>query len=369
MYKTIKITLLVVLLLSIASCTNTKTKSMFNFLKSYPKYDFNAEACAPKDFPCEVVSGGFFLANDAIIAIPEGSVLGTTGWGGFGAMHVVGPELKALPTAVSVTWVSYVEKKFYRGHFNLDYDLIANYFKKGYTDFEGNHTTFSTVKAGIAPGGYLVVWINGLGRQIEVGRFKAKEVEVTKEEFIPNAVLSVEEWLTKYRDKKLPPEYQNEDYYNNIPFNKWENYRKKYSWKPLLQFENEKKGELRVITINYFNGENMIRQGIDSNLLAYKKRALPIYIALNWKDSANNLFGAYIYFGATHTFESSEEFKPIEQEIFNAYDKIFNKNKAEKAELIFKIDKYNSHIQVFLKSEQDSIELKKMKINTFKRTK
>jgi len=368
MYKTIKTGITITLLLCISSCTNTKTKPMFNFLKTYPKYDINAEACAPKDFPCEIVKGAFYLADDTFLGIPDGEVLGDTGWGGFGAVHVVGPDLKALPKAVAVTWVSYVERKFYYGKFDLDYELIANYFKEGYIDFNGKKNTFSTVKVGIAPGGYLAVWIDGLGRQLEVGRFKAKEIEVTKEEFIPSAAMSVSEWLTEFRERKLPPEYQNETYYNNIPFNKWKTYRKKYLWKPVLQFEDEKKGGLSFITINYFNGENATREGNDSAILAYKKRALPISLYIAWEDSIGNLFGADIILGARHPYESSEEFKPIEKEIFDAYTKLFNDKKAEQAALVFKIDKYNSHIRIFLKSETDSIALKKMKINVFKRT-
>ncbi len=352
MKKTIVI--LLIATTNISSCQNKKenNESMSVSVKN-KKYNFTTTACAPKLYPAEIVDGAFFLADGTTRYIPSGGVM-KTGWGNFGATHIGGADLKALPVKLSLTWVSYVEKKFYRGQFELDKNLIANYFEKGYINQYNKQETYNEIKAGVAPGGIVVVWINGGGSQIEIGKFKAKGVQVSMKEFKPNAILSMEEYMKLKIEGHVPKEYQNIEFLENIPFGLWDEYRKKYTWKPKVVFVN--KGESIFMNIHYYNGEKILTNTKNSELFEYNERAVPKYINLHWEDKDKNPFGAYIYFDN-------------EEEILNIFKSFFNKSETKKGKLVLKIDKYNSHIQLFLEDENNKIEISKVRIKTYIKSK
>lgn len=364
MKKLVVILLIIVVTINTSSCNRkTNVKTVMNIPKSDKKYDFTVAACAPNLYPAEIIDGAFSLADGTSQYIPSGSIL-KTGWGGLTPTHISGPDLKALPTGFNLTWVSYVEKKFYKGSFQLDKELIASLFKQGFEDERKKHQIFDEIKAGVAPGGVVVVWVNGGGTQVEVGRFIAKSIEVTKENFIPDATISINQYLEENLKEDLPEQYQNNEFMDNIPLGLWDSYRKKYTWKPQVKFANDKSNVISMV-IYYYNGEKIFTHAENKEVLEYKKRAIPKYLSIIWKDKNDNSFGARIKFG--RIYEDDDDLREVQNEIFNTFKTIYNR--VEQAELQIEIDKYNSHLKLFLVSEKDTVVLKKAKIKTFQKTK
>ncbi len=364
MKKIVVILLIIVVAINASSCNRkTNVKTVMNIPKNDKKYDFTVAACAPNLYPAEIIDGAFSLVDGTSQYIPSGAVL-KTGWGGLTPTHISGPDLKALPVRFNLTWVSYVEKKFYRGSFNLDKERIASLFEQGYEDERKNHQTFDEIKVGLAPGGVVVVWVNGGGTQIEIGRFIAKSIEVTKDYFIPDATISINQYLEENLKEDLPEQYQNSEFLDNIPLGLWDTYRKKYTWKPQVKFANDKSTVISMV-IYYYNGEKIFTHAESKELVAFQKRAIPKYISIIWKDKNDNFFGSRIKFG--RIYEDDDDLKEVQNEIFNAFKTIYNKE--EQAELQIKIDKYNSHIKLYLTSEKDTVALQKAKIKTFQKTK
>jgi len=361
-----KISILLILLgtISMVSCKKqTNKKTVMNILKSDKKYDFTIAACAPNLYPAEVIDGGVSLADGTSQRIPSGAIL-KTGWGGLAPIHANDLDLIALPVAFNITWVSYVEKKFYRGTFDLDKNRIASLFKNGFDDERNEHRTFDEVKVGLAPGGVAVVWLNGGGTQVEVGRFIAKSVEVTKDYFIPDATISIDQYLEENLKEDLPEQYQNSDFMDNIPFGLWDTYRKKYTWKTKVQFTNDTSNVTSMV-IYYYNGERFFTHGKNKKLLGFKENAIPKYISIIWNDKNDNSFGTRIKFG--RIYDDDNDLKEVQNELFTAFKTIFNN--AEQAELLIKIDKYNSNLELFMVSKKDTIKLSKPKVKVYIKSK
>jgi len=363
MKKTIIILLILITTTNISSCQNKKDNTEEMKVSKNDKYDFMASSCAPMAYPARVVNGDFYLADGTSLYIPAGGRLLKYGWHADGATHVTGPELKALPTELKITWFSFVEKKFYTGQFKLDYDLIVKYFRKGFYDHRKDYHTYRKINAGLAPGGVVVVWLDGIGSRVEIGRYKAKETEITMKELSPNAVISLEEYTNQIVDKYVIDEVKNEISAGKIPFGLWDTYRKKYPWQPKVIFENG--GKVTLMYIKYFNGETSTNTE-DIESIGYTDKALPKYISFGWEDKNGNKFAADIKFAQKYKkTDDYKKFKEIEKEIFDVF-KVINASSTDKQiDLLFKIDRYNSTLKLFLKNDKEEIEIKKAAIKIY----
>ncbi len=354
---------MVIIARNLGSCQNKKeTKEGMKIAKK-DKYDFMASSCAPMAYPAIVVNGDFYLADGSSLYIPAGGRILEAGWHDDGATHVTGPDLKALPTELKVTWLSIAEKKFYTGRFKLDYDLILKYFRKKFYGYRKEYHTYRKIVAGLAPGGVVVVWLDGTGSRVEVGRFKAKETEVTMKDFVPTTNISKEEYLDGKFDRLILNEVKKEVAQGKIPYGLWDTYRKKYTWQPKVSFTNGQK--TTILGVEYFNGEISVDIDDDITSIGYKPKALPKYINIGWEDKNGYKFAADIRFAQKYRkTDDYTKFKEVEKEIFEAFKKL-NTSENKQLDLLFKIDKYNSNIQLFLKNDTEEIELKKTFIKIY----
>lgn len=329
--------------------------------KQNDKYDWMASSCAPISYPAEIVKGDFYLADGTSLYIPTGGRLLKAGWHDDGATHVVGSDLKALPTELEVKWMSYVEKKFYAGRFKLDYDVIHKYFKKGFLDQHKKQYTFRKIVAGVAPGGIVVVWLDGFGIRVEIGRYKAKEIELSIKEFKPNAVIPLNDYLNQKIERHLTEEVKEEMVTQKIPFGLWDIYRKKYNWQPKIIFANE--GKVTLISFKYYNGEISTHTSHPEEV-GYNDKAIPKYIELQWEDKKGNKFGSKIKLGQIYKKDDFLAFKKTEKEIFDIF-KTASNTETKQTDLIIKIDKYNSNIKLFLSNEKEEFEITKAIIKVY----
>ncbi len=337
------------------NCQNKTTSNIdqtMNLNKIRNKFEWLPTECAPKEYPVRVHKGSFSLNKNVIANIPSGGRTVQNGWGKQGSMYVVGEDFKSIPDHLEITWMSYTENKFYTGSFDLPQDEMLMLFNKGFIDRMNNPVTYSSIICGMAPGGIVSLWLIGAGKTKEIAHFKAVETEISMKDFVPDAVISREEYVIN-RLNGLDDDVKIYLQKEGVTYGKWTEYRKRYEWKPEFKLTN--KGEFYEIFIDYFNGEHIYTVATNPGFQDYQALALPKYAKLYWEDENKNIFGSKLYFD--------------EEEVKNAFETIARTSKNNKIDLLFQVDKYNDGMEIFLKSDTDNIKLEKTRIKIFETTK
>jgi len=344
---------IIIVCLAFLSCKNKTTDTTSVILnKKEQKFDWLPTECAPKAYPVEIVNGTFSIDNKFIASIPSGGRTVKNGWGKQGSMYVVGNDLKAIPNQLDITWISFTENKFYKGSFELPQDKMLDLFNKGFIDRLDREITYSGIVCGMAPGGIVSVWLLGGGKITEIDHFKAQETDLTMKEFNPSGIQDRDKYV-KDALNSLQDEAKIHLQKEGITHGKWTEYRKRYNWKPILKQDKEK--PFLKVFIDYVNGEHIFTVGANPELKEYNPLALPKYAKLYWEDENKNGFGCKLYFD--------------EEEVKQAFESIDTTSENKTLDLVFEVDKYNGKMEITLKSDTDSMTLKKTTIKIFETTK
>ena len=327
-------------------------------------FDWQEGTAAPLGFPMQVYQGGL-TAMDGYTSLDHGPITGYWGQPGSG----MSSGRKLIPKLLHVKWLSFAERCFYEVDVELDYDRMLQLFKDGYYVKVGalgiQKKTYNKITVGFAPGGVVVVWLSGLGRQTDVGRYQGKKVTIPQAEI--NKLDSDRAYMFKEsdwqetvdivrtnlnNDKKNNPEGLNlkkkmDD--EPIPFGIWDTYREKYDWKPVYNFQSEYSLDNNELSIGYFNGELeeilskdfVLQENGDGNNIHYslnrsEKRPIPTDVSFGYLDKNGVMYGAAAIFN--------------QNSVINAFNKIFVENSANtNAVLIIKINLANTFFTVELK--------------------
>jgi hypothetical protein len=88
------------------------------------KYEWSADISAPREYPIEVytgaVGGAFFSQMGGFT---------NAGWGNAGSVDYIKAP---LPDRLDMTWLSYVDDKFYTGDWKLPTEKIQELFDEGF---------------------------------------------------------------------------------------------------------------------------------------------------------------------------------------------------------------------------------------------
>jgi hypothetical protein len=221
---------------------------------------------------------------------------------------------RGTPIGADITYYSRYEDIFYRLNVNFPIDTVKNYMERAYArldDLSGetqeykrlgrghesssgkSYDSFSELVFGFAPKGMVVVWFNYGITRIELGRYQAQIltdtaiIEKTKKKYLATYRLSSERY----------DEAAKEYFLNNASPEKWDNYRSRYQWRPIVSSENPKT-ELIQMKASYYNGEVecMLRPWVSDP--AYKERAVPSEINVVWLTSKKeeDKKQAFLYF-------------------------------------------------------------------------
>jgi len=270
--KNIKVKILILLVAITASCQNKKMENQTKFI-------YEVSVTAPEEYPVEVYLGYLSADKDFITTVPKTGVE-KQGWIYYGASGMSGGSI--MPNFLEVTWLSYAEKKFWKLETALPQEKMLALFRKGFTFVDSrdndkvSHQTYNQIIIGTAPGGVVVIWLDGGLKRVEIGRYQAKEVYVDKLNFQPVKYTdqSQQEFLdTKYEilvsdtvRKKIEKE--------GIPFGLWDSYREKYNWR--YSFSFLKKDKEKFVSITFFNGEFIILYADELDKKLFRTMALPI---------------------------------------------------------------------------------------------
>jgi len=212
-------------------------------------------------YPMELYRCSFIYPDGAGVS-PAPPNLENGTWGQENGSSVVGDIMKPIPVALDISWLSYTENKFYKGHFQLPHDKILQLFKQGFKElvlednkeFGLEHRDYNSIVAGMVPGGVVVVWVNGGASNVDIGRFQAAETKVSMEDFAPSAFTNNQTTYVNAMmkdDKEVVGNFNR----NGVPFGLWDKYRERFSQRPVFKFDQAHKVETNNISVSYFNGE------------------------------------------------------------------------------------------------------------------
>jgi hypothetical protein len=308
--------------------------------------EYASGICAPKLYPVEVYRGDFYTKDDWL-PLPNGGRV-EDGWGDNG-MNMSRSDI--IPTNFRITYFSYMENKFYKGDFALPADRIRTLFKEGMINYlSKKYDTYDAMIVGMAPGGVLVVWMQSVDKQVEIGRYQATETDFDWGLFKSNNGYSREEILKRTMDSR--PEALANFKKNGLMLGLWDTYRIKYSWHPKFEFPIGCVSE--TIRLKMYNGEYELLWGDELKENTFKKRAITYKAHTLWIDETGQKFGAHIDFD--------------EAEIFEAYKLIYRDDKEQDAELVIKYNDTRTSLEIYLRSKSEEIELEKTKVKIYKRT-
>lgn len=269
--KNIIIYLIGLLLFTPVSCQNKTEKNKKMNTQQEMMFDWQEGTAAPLGFPMQVYEGGLTSMDGTYVGFDNGPVTGYWGQPGSG----MSSGKKAIPKLLHVKWLSFAERCFYEVDVELDYDKMLKLFKDGYTTKMGElgmqKKTYDLITVGFAPGGVVVVWLSGTGRETDVGRYQGKKITIPQSEI--DKLDSDRRYMFKQSDWQETVDIMrtnlNNDEENNpehldlkkkmdnepIPFGIWDDYRKRYKWKPVFELQNGSVLDKGQFGVAYFNGE------------------------------------------------------------------------------------------------------------------
>lgn len=298
--QTLLYTLLIILFTTIISCQMRKELPEFHVEMSHPENKYRIEPVYDSIRTLEGVRASFPYGGSS---------------GGWGSSRKSWTEQHGTPIGADITYYSGYEDAFY--HLNVDFpiDTIEDWTKRFYPNSEseenddelqeyiydrkpGKENTydeFSDLVFGFAPKGMVVVWLRFSGNQKELGRYQAELVE-DDQALEAKLFASWSMRRKEVREISLIPDASPE---------KWDNYRIKYFWKPIITSENSNFRLFWVLT-EYFNAE--FENKLRPMLLHPKneKRAIPSLITFFWETGKGEKFEGRAFFNWEKT---NEQFK------------------------------------------------------------
>ena len=299
---------------------------------------------APAEYPMEIYRA-YFYHNDDIMGIPSG-VICETGWGEDGMNMMTSHQ---IPNGLKITYLSFVENKFFTGDFALQEDTILALFQKGYMRFNTKEwDTYSSIIVNMAPGGMVVVWLSGgEGYQVEIGRYQAEETQVNWMDFNPTGMQDKNRYISETLNESTKAVKNLKE--KGIQYDLYDRYRVKHTWRVKMYLPEGFK--INDIGYKMFNGEQETL--FDANLKEneFLQRAVPKFIDVVWYDASHIKHGASIYFEGN--------------EIFEAFEQIYKKDPDAEMEILLKMNVADHTFDIFLQTATEEIQIEQARVRMY----
>lgn len=328
---------------------------------SSEQFDWKDATSCPLGYPMEVYRGGL-EGNGGFVSLYAGTTSGTGYWGE--ASDGLGSGKKPIPSRLNVTWLSYAENKFYHIDTDIDFEKMLDLFKKGFDTKDANakirHEEYNTIIVGFAPGGVVVIWVAGIAKQVEIGRYQAEKTVIPQSEIAGldshDALLFQQSEVDRIMslDTMVPLEVQKANKNKPIPFGLWDTYREKYLWKPVFVMQND--GELKKdteVSLEMFNGEKENVFVEKFPLENFEKQAVPNGVGFVFNDKEKQSYGASCDFN--------------EESALNAFKEVFGDHPENiTANVEIRVNIPNDFFTVMLKGNGKEVFIKTENLEVFK---
>ena len=199
------------------------------------KYEWNAGMSAPKYYGNGGPMVEYFYKGKSV-AGASANIGFSPGWGVTAGGYSGGDQYKDIPDSVAVSWICATDRIEYRGEARLPRERMLELFKNGFKTVYGMKTTYTSIVAGMAPGGNATIWLRGSERLTEIIRFKAENNGIWKEH---------DEDYNRYKKEVTSSKsYINSEgsifrYLHGVPYDVWEKGDKEYDYD--IGFSSEEK--------------------------------------------------------------------------------------------------------------------------------
>ena len=267
-----KIVFIVIVNVLLVNCQKNKKEKIMD-----EKYGWSASVNGAERYAIEVHEGYLATKKEFITGLPNNGTEGS-GWNNDGSGGNAGGD--TIPTLVSITWLSYAEKTFWKlDEGALHADLILSYFKKGYDNYAQPYTgklvheTYNHITVAVAPGGEVGVFLTGDWHRVQVGRFKAHKIDITPNQFYDNVDKDNQQQFYDAFFGFLTDETQADIKKNGIPLGLWNQYDERYNYRIVPQFYKD--DFFSALHNSYFNGEEEYVYKDELSKKIYYNKALP----------------------------------------------------------------------------------------------
>ena len=302
------------------------------------KMEWYPSESSPELFPAEIISGGFVQEDEKFVPLPLRQFV-SNGWGKKGSTYLVGGNEKSFPIALKITWISYCERKIYSGIFGLSLEKIKLGFADGFiSPLDNKKKTYNFIVVGMAPLGYISIWLNGDQISKEIDHFKC---DIDKD-FDISAFLGANNTLENYIQSQI--RYMNPGLLkiNNL-------FTQRFSDKWNIVFRENIEITIRIVSfleplslhISFFNGESFNLFFDENKIIKVNNVPRNIYIKWSISDNDNKIAGCM--------FE--------EELIFEAIS-ILSRGFDGFLEMVIQLSDIDGSVRVFLKNHLSFIKLK-----------
>lgn len=194
------------------------------------KYDYSIDVTSADGYQCYISWSGCYMGEAQIPFSAGGS------WGEGRSAVASGPEMKSLPGDIRLIYYSLTENRFYKLESVLDKEKIRPLLDAAYKQEDYDDATFFTFTIGIAPRGFVSLWLSGDAGKVLLDTYHAKETEYNYHSAFPTDVWNQEKVFEEY-SKDLYPFIRKEMTDNRISSAYWESLNKSYNWK--IQFSDK----------------------------------------------------------------------------------------------------------------------------------
>lgn len=340
---------------------NKKDKDMTN------GYTWGPAASAPLMFHADSRYVIFYVGEDnAPYPVIYSSLGGGIANGSSNAALNAFDTQMAMPNGFQTIWLSFAERKVYRGDFAFTEEQKERYkqlFVQGFETTEKKndsielvHETYTTFCVTFIPGGRALLHITGPGRRVYVDSFQCEELkDITLEELnfpYETKCNSLQEYFDKalkYEEFHLMLAYIKE---HGIPFKLWDRYLERFNYKIKVEFENEE----TVIDPDYgyyFTNGEMFGSMDNVKVDAY---ARPMSLHMAWSVT-DTVYTGHFYFN--------------EEDVLNIFDEAYGKDRTQHGEFIIRVSKYNNWFDIVLRVGENEYKFdteKRTQIHVFKVT-
>ena len=287
-------------------------------------------------YPTHLLFGVVYLQDGTVTEIPP-KLPFKGDWGQITSVHLLEESsCLSFPEYIDIVYLSVVEGIYYGLTKRISVETInaiATKYKKSVDEI--------SFLVGMAPYGYLALWIITEQKSIIVGWYHGEEVEVTKDDFLPNEQFVKADILcSKYL-------CQNVVAYNNLKKNglphldTFNNYMKQFMYRYIIHFERDNseigkaesslQPDLKYIEESLYDGTHDKLH--DDGLLKYHQAGKPKKLAIKWNIGKSE-YSAYFWF----------EEEPIRE----VFDKFYGAHPDTKTDFIIHIDAENRKYELAL---------------------
>lgn len=212
------------------------------------KYDYSISVTSADGYKCYISWSGCYLGKASIPFSAAGS------WGGGGAVEASGPKMKPLPDTIRLVYYSLTEDQFYGLTAPLPQEKIRPLLEGRYKQLDSYYddASYQTFTVGIAPCGFVSLWLGGDAGKILIDTFHAQKIDFSYRAAFPTDVWDREKVFEEYT-KSLYPFILKEMKQDSISSTYWESLNQSYKWK--LAFSDDR-FSLYNYDIYLLNSEN-----------------------------------------------------------------------------------------------------------------